>query len=326
MARRLADQAGLAQVLVARIVATWSPATLDERLALLVELLQLAGELDNRELTFRGRLFLAVCLFEAGDVARAQEELATATRLARELRQPFWNWLTKTVETMQLLLTGSTESEESIFAAFELGQRCRQPDAPLLMAVQLCIAWWTGAGCGTPSTDEGREHFELLASGGFDLPLDWTWLTGMTLLADTCALLGPAAGGHALRPALALRTPARRGRNRPVLSGLGVAIARGAGRSDATVGRCRGPLRRSPRSQRAHRRPDFRGADTTGICGHAARPQPPGRRGTGPRAHTAGIEDHDGIGDGARVGASPPACRRRRLLELQPADAVRSRP
>jgi len=190
MARRLADQAGLAQVLVARIVATWSPATLDERLALLVELLQLAGELDNRELTFRGRLFLAVCLFEAGDVARAQEELATATRLARELRQPFWNWLTKTVETMQLLLTGSTESEESIFAAFELGQRCRQPDAPLLMAVQLCIAWWTGAGCGTPSTDEGREHFELLASGGFDLPLDWTWLTGMTLLADTCALLG----------------------------------------------------------------------------------------------------------------------------------------
>ena len=142
MARRLGDRAGLAQVLVARVVATWDPTTLDERLALLGELLQLAGELDNQELTFRGRLYLAVCLMEAGDVARAREDLATATRLARDLRQPIWNWLTRTAEAMQLLLTGSAEAEESIFAAFEVGQRCRQPDAPLLMAVQLCISWW----------------------------------------------------------------------------------------------------------------------------------------------------------------------------------------
>ena len=218
MARRLGDRACLAQVLVARIVATWSPATLDERFVLLTEVLQLAEELDNQELTFRGRLFLAVCLFEAGDLARAQAELETATRLAHGLRQPFWNWLTKTVETMLLLLTASPAAEESVFTAFELGQRCRQPDAPLLMAVQLCIAWWDRgrlgdvisflrpyvdelpaiptfraglafAFCEEGRLDEGREHFELLASGGFDLPLDWAWSTGMTLLAETCAIL-----------------------------------------------------------------------------------------------------------------------------------------
>lgn len=227
MARRLADKSGLAQVLVARIVATWDPTTLDERLTLLAELLQLAGELDNRELLFRGRLFLAVCLFEAGDVARAREELATATRLADELRQPIWNWLTMTVETMQLLLTGSAEAEESIFAAFELGQRCRQPDAPLLMAVQLCIAWWDRgrlpdvinflrryvdetpsiptfraglalAYCEAGRVEAGRDQFELLASGGFDLPFDWTWLTGMSLLADTCTFLKDDAGASVL--------------------------------------------------------------------------------------------------------------------------------
>ena len=219
MAHRLADRAGLAQVLVARIVATWDPTTLHERLALLEDLLQLARELDNQELTFRGRLYLAVCLFEAGDVERAQEELATATRLARDLRQPIWNWFTRTAETMQLLLTGSAEAEESIFAAFELGERCRQPDAPLLMAVQLCITWWDQgrvrdvinflrpyveqlpaiptfraglafAYCEEGRLDEGREQFELLASGGFDLPLDWAWSTGMTLLADACSVLG----------------------------------------------------------------------------------------------------------------------------------------
>ena len=219
MAHRLGDRPGLAQVLVARIVATWDPTTLHERLALLEELLHLAGELENQELTFRGRLYLAVCLFEAGDVARAQEELATATRLARDLRQPIWNWFTRTAETMQLLLTGSAEAEESIFAAFELGERCRQPDAPLLMAVQLCIAWWDQgrlrdvinflrpyveqlpaiptfraglafAYCEEGRLDEGREQFELLASGGFDLPLDWAWSTGMTLLGDACSVLG----------------------------------------------------------------------------------------------------------------------------------------
>lgn len=227
MARRLADPTGLAQVLVARIVATWDPTTLEERLALLEELLRLADELGNQEFTFRGRLFLAVCLFEAGDVARAQEELATATRLARELRQPFWNWLTKTVQTMQLLLTGSAEAEESIFGAFELGQRCGQTDAPLVMALQLCIAWWDQgrlrdvtdflrphvdqlpaiptfrAGlalgyCEEGRFDEGREHFELLASGGFDLPLDWAWSTGMTLLADACSFLGDEARAEML--------------------------------------------------------------------------------------------------------------------------------
>ena len=218
MARRLGDRVGLAQVLVARVVATWSPDTLDERFVLVGEVLQLAGELDNQELTFRGRLFLAVCLFEAGDVARAQVELETATSLAHGLRQPFWNWLTKTVETMQLLLTASPAAEEGVFAAFELGQRCRQPDAPLLMAVQLCIAWWDRgrlgdvisflrpyvdelpaiptfraglafAYCEEGRLDEGREHFDLLASGGFDLPLDWAWSTGMTLLAETCVIL-----------------------------------------------------------------------------------------------------------------------------------------
>ncbi|MCA1676158.1 MAG: hypothetical protein LC799_29610, partial [Actinobacteria bacterium] len=84
MARRVADEAGLAQVLLSRIVATWDPTTLDERLVLLPEVLRLARRLDNQELTFRGRLFLAVCLFEHGDVTQAQEELGTATRLARE--------------------------------------------------------------------------------------------------------------------------------------------------------------------------------------------------------------------------------------------------
>ncbi|MDQ3640606.1 MAG: AAA family ATPase, partial [Actinomycetota bacterium] len=218
MVRRLDDRAGLAQVLVARIVATWDPTTLDERLVLLEELLQLAAELDNRELIFRGRLYLAICLFEAADVDRAHEELATATRLAGDLRQPIWNWLTRTAETMQLLLTGSADAEEGIFAAFELGQRSRQPDAPLLMAVQLCVAWWdlgrlgdainflrpyvdelpaiptfraglAFAYCEDGRLEEGREQFEVLASGGFDLPLDWTWSTGMTLLAETCAIL-----------------------------------------------------------------------------------------------------------------------------------------
>jgi tetratricopeptide (TPR) repeat protein len=123
---------------------------------------------------------------------------------------------------MQLLLTGSADAEEGIFAAFELGQRCGQPDAPLLMAVQLCISWWDQgrlqnvinfllpyvdqlpaiptfraglalAYCDEGLLDEGREHFEPLASDGFDLPLDWAWSTGMALLADTCTLLGDEA-------------------------------------------------------------------------------------------------------------------------------------
>jgi tetratricopeptide (TPR) repeat protein len=43
--------------------------------------------------------------------------------------------------------------------------------------------------CEEGRLDEGREHFELLASGGFDLPLDWAWSTGVTLLAETCVIL-----------------------------------------------------------------------------------------------------------------------------------------
>ena len=221
MARRLGDPAGLAHVLAASVTAIWDPTTLDDRVAMLDELSQVASDLDNTELTVRACLLRAACDYESADVAGAQEKLANAAQLARDLRQPFWTWLIKTVQAAQLMLEGSPEAEPAMFAAYELGERCGQPDAAMALAVALYDTWWAQgrlsealgfleahvesmpavptyrAGlahtyCELGRMDEAREQFEVLAETGFDLPRDAAWSTGMTLLAETCATLGDA--------------------------------------------------------------------------------------------------------------------------------------
>jgi len=72
------------------------------------------------------------------------------------------------------------------------------PYADQLPAIPTFRAGLGLAYCEKGVLDEGREHFELLASGQFDLPFDWAWSTGMTLLVDTYTLLGDEARAHVL--------------------------------------------------------------------------------------------------------------------------------
>jgi class 3 adenylate cyclase/tetratricopeptide (TPR) repeat protein len=227
IARRLGDMATLAQVLIARVISLWGPATLEERLALTAELAELAGRLDNPEVAFISRLVRALALFESAELRQSNAELQSAIALAEQLRQPFYTWLIRIIEVMRALMAGPAGVETAIGDAFALGQRIGQTDAPAVFSSQVGqLRWdqgrfgevegamaayvetmpripaWRGALAlvlaETGQLDEAREHFEILAERDFALPPDWVWMVGMSTAAEVCAFLGDAARARIL--------------------------------------------------------------------------------------------------------------------------------
>lgn len=232
MARRAGDLATLGYVLASSVVATWEPATLEERRAVTSELVDIGLDLSSREVTLQGRLLLAGCLFEAGAFDQGERELAEASGLAELLHQPFYTWLIGTIETMHTILTkGPEQGGASACATYELGQRGGQADAALIFAMHYAVVLWDQGRIGDANQvllsyvtscpaipafraalaltycyldrrDAAREHFEQLAAGLDDLPVDFAWYAATTFLAETCAYLGDTARASKLYDAL----------------------------------------------------------------------------------------------------------------------------
>jgi eukaryotic-like serine/threonine-protein kinase len=126
MARRLGDARSLGDALGARWMAVWGPDGLDERSAVAAEILQLAHQIGDRDLEFRGRAQRAATALEAGDFLAAEAESAAYARLADELRMPVHQWAATTMQAMRALLQGSFEEAEHLAeAAFSV-----QPEEP----------------------------------------------------------------------------------------------------------------------------------------------------------------------------------------------------
>jgi hypothetical protein len=140
MARRVGDRSTLAAVLMARYYAILCPATLDERVANIAELTELA-EVSGDPLTRCRVAFLRNrCLLEIGDVAGADRAFELGESLAQELNQPTLLWMAGLQRTGFLARRGRLrEAEQLIVRNRELGVASGQLDAEPYYAAQMAF-------------------------------------------------------------------------------------------------------------------------------------------------------------------------------------------
>jgi DNA-binding SARP family transcriptional activator len=242
LARRTDNPAALAYALDGRAFATVAPDTAVECLALGTELREVAERSGDTKRVMAGHTHRIVPQLWVGDVLGVEADLAAASRIARELRQPAHLWLFRAVEAMLALAAGRlVEADELVAQAFALGERA-QPDVAIpAHAVQrytLCDFRGTLEGVEPALRElvinyparpvfrctlarlyarlarlpEAKRLFDGLARDDFSgLPFDMEWLYGMSELAEASALLGDTdAAARAVSVAASLGRAQRR--------------------------------------------------------------------------------------------------------------------
>jgi DNA-binding SARP family transcriptional activator len=123
MARRLDDPRSLLVALYSAYWAACGPDTLDERLANADEMIRLATEMRDLEMTFLGHHVRLRCLLERCDLEPVERELESITALAEGLRQPFYRWRTTCLRAVIATLQARFDEAERLAAeALEIGK------------------------------------------------------------------------------------------------------------------------------------------------------------------------------------------------------------
>jgi tetratricopeptide (TPR) repeat protein len=220
LARRAQDPAALAYALDGRAAATISPDTIADRLALASELLEVAQRIGDPERIVQAHFHRIMAQLQLGEVSRAEVDLDAASRIAHELRMPAQLWQVRGVQAMLALAAGRlTDAEELVAQALALGEGAQPTAAIPVHALQRytlcdfrggleqvepairdlvaqyparrvfsCALAYLHARLGR--LPEAQRALEELATGDFSaLPFDQEWLFGMSLLAETSALL-----------------------------------------------------------------------------------------------------------------------------------------
>jgi tetratricopeptide (TPR) repeat protein len=220
LARRTGNSAALAYALAGRAHAITAPDTVAEFLALGTELCEVATRSGDRERMQAGHQIRIVAQLMLGDVRGAEADLVAASRIADELRQPAQLWDACAAQAMLALAEGRlAEAEALIPRALMLGERALPEAADPIYRLQrytLCLFRGNLEEMGpliAPLAAEyparpvfrcalahlhaslGREENArreldlLIANGASVLPFDQEWLFGMSLLAETSAIL-----------------------------------------------------------------------------------------------------------------------------------------
>ena len=229
LARTEGHPAALAFALDGRAAAISAPDTVAEALTLAAELCEVAekvGDVERLANAFDHRRTAQVM---AGDLIGAEADLAAESRIADDLRQPFQLWQVCSARAMLALAYGSLAvAEELISRAFSLGE----PVYPAVAIPVYRLQWHTlcdfqdrledavsalrdsvaeyptrpvfrcalahlDARCGRFA--EAQRALDDLRRDEFSaIPFDQEWLYGMSLLAETCALLGDTHAATAL--------------------------------------------------------------------------------------------------------------------------------
>jgi len=224
LARRLGEPGPLMYALDGLGVSIVGPDTIAECMALGDELHALASSSGDVERVVAGLDLRIISRTVAGDVDAAVADIAEQARIAEALRQPGVLWLAHGNRAMLDLARGRfAEAEELADQTFQLGRRVRPELAGPIYWLQrqtLCDFRGTLDEIGeaiAPLVDEhptrpvlrcalahlharlgrlteSRRIVDELAADGFAaLPFDQEWLYAMSLLAETCVLLGDAA-------------------------------------------------------------------------------------------------------------------------------------
>jgi DNA-binding SARP family transcriptional activator len=230
LARRTGNSPALAYALAGRAHAIVAPDTVAECLALGTELCKVAAQNGDMERVAAGHVLRTMVQFMLSDVQGAEADLAVASRIADELRQPAQLWEVCGVRAMFAVASGRfTEAEALIPQALALGERAIPDGAIPHHRLQLyALRDFRGAGLdeiepelrdlvttypARPVFRCALAHFharvgriaeaqQALADLGRDdfsaLPFDQEWLFGMSLLAETAALAGDVGSAAVL--------------------------------------------------------------------------------------------------------------------------------
>jgi tetratricopeptide (TPR) repeat protein len=221
IARRYDDPGTLGWVIYCLLFANWSQRSLEERLALTDEMMQIAERLDDVSAPIVASPLHLTCLLEVGDVAAADAEIERLGRRIESLEVPaFYRWYLPLYRGMRALSCGRlAEAERLIPEALALGRRANAYDAERSFAAQLAAlrveqgrfaeieetvrvaaerysldpvltASYAYVLAELGKLDRARELFEQSAEVGF---YDPAWATNpkvlLTLLANVAALL-----------------------------------------------------------------------------------------------------------------------------------------
>ena len=222
MAQRIGDTETIAYTLHSRHAALWEPRYNEECLSTATQIVHLAEETGNKGMEARGEFLRMDSLLDMGDIRAVNEAMDTWARLAEEARQPDrWQGVATSRRAMLALLAGRfAEAEELAQEGLRLGQEAQNEGATTTFAIQMfTIRREQGrldeleeAMAGFMKREPevrwkfallyihnelGREdvadEFEEIAAHDFaDIPLDFNWLIGLTLIAEVCASLADA--------------------------------------------------------------------------------------------------------------------------------------
>jgi DNA-binding CsgD family transcriptional regulator len=229
MARRLGDLATLAAALEASHYTLWGPQNIAEKLAAATEVIRLAATVGDRDMALEASSLRLFDLMELGDIQAVQEQLITQTRLAEELRQPFYQYISMSFRAMWAIFAGCfAEGERLAKQALALGQHLPGQDTAGLFSLQMFTlrreqgrlqevapvvrhavqtsrsgaVWRPGLAViysELELTREARMEFEHLAADNFaTIPQDALWVACMVYLVEVCTFLGDARRAAAL--------------------------------------------------------------------------------------------------------------------------------
>jgi tetratricopeptide (TPR) repeat protein len=229
IARRGGDPSLLAYALDARNMAIWDPASVEARLAITAEMMQLSEAAGDLERLFQSRAYRVWSFLEIGDPEGIATELGAMEQLADQLQQPAQLWMVGVVKTVCSLLEGRFEEAGGMIEdTFKLGERtvpwnaAQAHDLALavlhreqgrLEQVETIVVRAADANHAYPvwrcvqadlyaqlnRLDEAAEVFERFAATDFaELPVNEVWLFGMSLLSDVCVALDDARRARTL--------------------------------------------------------------------------------------------------------------------------------
>jgi DNA-binding SARP family transcriptional activator/tetratricopeptide (TPR) repeat protein len=232
MARRLGDRPALMTALMARHVVLLDIEHLDERVAIIEEMLALGGGRD--ELSAEAYHWRLYDLAERGDLGAAKQEHTRLAELATVLNQPLFRHVATAWEGVFAELEGDVATVERLVAqSLALGRRAQTHEADsvrvgklfglrrlqgradelpgmiraLSEPVRAMTPWRAALALAHVETGDvaaGREHFERLASRDFaTVGRGFFWLGSMALLAEACVALEDRARAARLHALLA---------------------------------------------------------------------------------------------------------------------------
>jgi tetratricopeptide (TPR) repeat protein len=223
LARRINEPLTLYETLHNSVQANRQPEKIEERIALLNEMLQLTGQIDDAERTLDTIMLRIYDRLELGDIRSVKADLEAYTRLAEETRQPFFVHNIGVIQTGLLLLAGHFEEAERLAQEIlDTGQRVGVENADGVFGMQMLtirreqgrlrelapvikhfVRHHSAAATWRPGLaliysdlgleQEARTEFEDLAASDFaGLAQDALWLTCLVYLSEVCAFLGDA--------------------------------------------------------------------------------------------------------------------------------------